>query len=328
MAQDSLATRAQPLGGDGSALSIIVFAAEADRRGLPTDELLARADLKRAPSWNPITRVRREQVFDFIERCCEASGDPLFHVAAPLNAPLGVFGPLDYIITMAPTLRDGARRVAPAFTIVNSGIRVAFVEDDVPRPMFTIETVFERTPHFVDVEGLAAASLSRTRLATGRGIESALFNMPDRGLRERLSQALECEVEYDPEAPRTEIRWSPEVVDLPSRIAHPALAQLISVPLIATQTFSDRVVDVLVTGIPLRRAALRWVAESLGMTEKMVRKRLADEGQTFRELLRRARTRVAQQLMQSGTLKRREVAALLGYSGDGLARARRRWQEG
>ena len=324
MTSHSIVEQPRPLGGDGSALSLVVFATEADRRGLRTDELLARADLRRTPAWNPVTRVRRAQVFDFVERCCAASGDPLFHVAAALNATLGMFGPLDYIITMAPTMRDGARRVAPAFTLANSGIRVGFVEDDVPRPMFTVDTVFEDLPHFVDVEGLAAASVSRTKMATGRGIHSAVFRMPDRGLRDRMAEALGCDVAYDPDAKRSEIRWDPAVVDAPSQIAHPALAQLISVPLIASQTFSDRVVDVLVAGIPLRRVALRWVAESLGMTEKMLRKRLAQEGQTFRDLLRRARARVMRQLSQSGTLQHREIAALLGYTDDGLARARRR----
>jgi AraC-like DNA-binding protein len=302
------ATPQPELSGDTSILNVIVLVLEAERRGLRVEELLASCSIRDSTLRNPMKRIRRHENGRIFEEFARVSGDRYFHVAAMMNAPLGRLGPLDYIMTMSPTLRDGARRCGPAIPLADNGVRITF--EDEP-PVMVMRSIFEPSPHRMEIECIVAAAVSRIKLASGQGIEHVTFNIQAQDSQSQIEALLGCSVSYNVHAPYTRMQMLSQTIDKPTRNSHPAIAQLISVPLIASQTLGDRVLDVLVSGIPMRAAAMRWVSESLGMTEKTLRNKLRLERLNFRSLVVQAKERIRRELLAQGSLRLKEVSKLL-----------------
>jgi len=73
-------------------------------------------------------------------------------------------------------------------------------------------------------------------------------------------------------------------------------------------------------------APMCGVARELGLSERTLRRRLADEGTTFRRLLDEVRESLAVELLATGRLSVEEVALRLGYAeGSPFIVAFRRW---
>lgn len=84
-------------------------------------------------------------------------------------------------------------------------------------------------------------------------------------------------------------------------------------------------VRVLVSQLLPSGAAMKDVAEALGTSERTLRRRLAESGATYREVLEDVRRSAAPGLLESG-LSTEDVAARLGYAdAAGFAHAYRRW---
>jgi AraC-like DNA-binding protein len=73
--------------------------------------------------------------------------------------------------------------------------------------------------------------------------------------------------------------------------------------------FAARVVELLAEG----KTSIGAVAKSLGMSDRSLRRKLAAEGVTFRELVERVRYEVSVQLLSAEELPLAEIAFLLGY---------------
>lgn len=86
-------------------------------------------------------------------------------------------------------------------------------------------------------------------------------------------------------------------------------------------------VEALVTERLSRHASLEDVAESLCMSARTLRRRLAARGHNFRAILDGARRREAKLLIELGGRPLRQVAKLVGLANDGALRhAARRWR--
>lgn len=86
------------------------------------------------------------------------------------------------------------------------------------------------------------------------------------------------------------------------------------------------VYDLLVKELPLRGTGAIDVARELGMSERTLRRRLADEGTSHRRLLEEARREVAIRLLGEQRLSIDEVAYHLGYAQpSSFQRAFKRW---
>ncbi len=314
--------------GDGSVLTLAVLAREAEARGVDVRAVLAELDTDPAIMWNPAGRIRREVALLFGERMVELTGDPVFHVTATRNAFVGAFGVLDFIATMGSTVGDGVRRVVPVYSLVNAGIRLS-VREDAAGAVLDMEAIFEERPHFCDVETLIAACDRRARDATGglHGIESATLSYSDdRGARRPFEKILGCPITYD--APRTTVRYGRACWDAASHLAHPAILQVQSLPVRLAASLRDRVADLVLAGLSSGEVGSREVAAQLEMSDRTLHRRLADEGHSFRAIVKEVRRKLTAQYRRDGSLTVGEIAVLLGYSSvTAFQRAARGWSE-
>lgn len=312
--------------GDASTLTLALLAQEAEARSLPLESMLAEVGVVPAHLMNPMGRVRRAAVLAFAERAVAISGDALFHVAAADKAMLGAFGALDYLMTLAATIGEGVGRIAPAYSLMNAGVKLT-VRPKNGGGLCDVEPLFEPEAHWCDVETLVVIAHTRTRVATrdAHGLEAVTFALPDRGVRARMEAVLRCPVSYD--APRTTLRWSPEAWASRSRIAHPSAVQLFALPTPTAASLGDRVSELITNGLSAGAADARSIAKRLDMSERTLHRRLATEGTSYRALIAQVRERLARQYERSGTLSSSETAVLLGYSSaSAFRRAARKWE--
>lgn len=92
------------------------------------------------------------------------------------------------------------------------------------------------------------------------------------------------------------------------------------------ENIADRVCDLLVESLDEGCPRKRKVARCLGMSERNLQRRLADEGTSFRELLLAARFRLACASLRLGRMSKTDIAFSLGFADSStFSRAFRRW---
>jgi AraC-like DNA-binding protein len=94
----------------------------------------------------------------------------------------------------------------------------------------------------------------------------------------------------------------------------------------AEEPIADSVRRAIVAALPSGTPSLAEVARSLGVGERTLRRRLADDGTTFGDLLESCRSSLAGRYLQRQDLALAEIAFLLGFSEPSpFYRAFRRW---
>lgn len=141
-----------------------------------------------------------------------------------------------------------------------------------------------------------------------------------------------CPILYD--APRSVLVIKGEDLDRPFRGHNPELLEMLSpalaralAELTAQSAISDQVKAVLKRLLPSGRPELRDVARELGMGERTLQRRIAEEGRTLRQLLSEARVELGRQLLLEPNVDLVEVAYLLGFEdSNSFYRAFRSWE--
>ncbi|MBZ4019800.1 AraC family transcriptional regulator [Streptomyces purpurogeneiscleroticus] len=135
--------------------------------------------------------------------------------------------------------------------------------------------------------------------------------------------------------PRAELVFDVRYLDQvpPMANAHTALLMIEQCERIRTERLHCTGVSAQVRAHLLDRGSLdtslESVAERLHYAPRTLRRRLANEGTTFRAILDEVRRGVAENLLRDPSIPRYEIAQLLGYQDwSSFLRARRRWQGG
>ncbi|WP_178024843.1 AraC family transcriptional regulator [uncultured Paenibacillus sp.] len=94
-----------------------------------------------------------------------------------------------------------------------------------------------------------------------------------------------------------------------------------------SRSISESVRRTLKRGLGEGRLDIRFVAKELGMSDRTLQRRLADEGTSFKQLLNQARHEQAREYLANPELNIKEVAFLVGYEDqNSFYRAFRLWE--
>lgn len=132
--------------------------------------------------------------------------------------------------------------------------------------------------------------------------------------------------------PRTEVHVDAAMLELPMRMADSAMSDFFTATIeallektVATST-ADEVRRLIAEGLRGEAPALEDIARELGTSARTLRRRLADEGTTFHDLLDRTRFALAREHLTRGRLSLAEIAFFTGFSeASAFHRAFRRW---
>lgn len=300
--------------------------------GVGADELLREASAEH-PQWtNPYGWVELAE-FDRLVSCAvELTGDPAFGLHWAERSPMMKFDVLAMSTAYAPTLGEGLACLLrfqslvterPEFEIVKRAqsvfLRIV--------PLATTE-LSRRVRVEVGVAGLVR--LMRYAGGPGAGLRSIAFahRAPSYvqeytrlfGGRVRFGQAYSG-VEIDPvwlERPLHNV--NAELHRTLTAQAQQALARLKS-----SAGYAGQVRDRLLHLLP-RLPGMREMARALSLSERSLRRRLAEEGRSYSEILHESRLLLARQLLADPTRTLQQVAFDVGFaSPEAFHHAFKRW---
>lgn len=243
---------------------------------------------------------------------------------------LGVLG---LAIKTAPTLRASLQRVVRYFRLVtDTAIYELDETGDTAFFVFQAQTQHRAALELRNECALAGFAKNMQRfVASDLALDFVSFRHSCRCDVARYAAHFGCPVRFD--ADRDAIALKPAMLDLPNRLGDKAVSEFLTGHLDAEinslrdvgslgNALLHRLTPALSNGLP--QAA--DIARDMGMSERTLYRRLADEGLTFRDVLTRAQSSLAQELLRDSGTSITEIAFLTGFSEQStFSRAFKRW---
>jgi AraC-like DNA-binding protein len=302
------------------------FANAFERLGHDVDGLLADVGLSRRDLNDPDGRIACDIVGSLISQAQQKRFTPNLGLAIALATPLGAYPLLDYLVVTSDTVGDGLAQLVRYLRITASPVSVDFHADGDPVRV-EIQTVSTFGYEFE-----AALIVLRLREETDGVFGAAgisFQHQPDDVAA--FERALGCPV-------WSRASWNGVAIDrstcqLPMRRRDPILrgflesqadAILASMP--ARTGVAADVRRALASRVASGATRMSSIARQLGMSERTLHRRLAEDGVSYQELLEELRKAAAGRYLNESTLAIGEIAYLLGYSEPAaFHRAFKRW---
>ncbi|WP_299637014.1 AraC family transcriptional regulator [uncultured Ruegeria sp.] len=272
--------------------------------------------------------------FDLIDWIRAQQADEAALVEAYANAiatdDLGVLG---LAVKTAPTLRQSLQRIERYFRLVTD--TAVYRLDETGDPVLWI---FEgQTSHRAALElrnecALAAFARNMHRfVGDGLSLAYVTFQHPCRQEPERYAEYFGCPVRFG--SAHNAIAMRPAMLESENRLGDPGLSDFMTKHLdkefnsrdddtSLSQAIVHRLTPALSNGAP--QAA--HVAQEMGMSERTLYRRLAEEGLTYRDVLGQAQVALARDLLRDGKASIAEIAFMTGFSEQStFSRAFKRW---
>jgi len=274
-----------------------------------------------------------EQEFRFHRNLLRLTGDPLLGLTLGMAYKIESYGLLGYAFLSAPTLRH-------AMTIIRNYGPLSFTLFDIE---FQVEGAIaslrfapgryipdDLLTYYVDRDLTAAMYGSNSALPEALEPRSVRLMHGGNGQRGRYERHFGCPVEFDCEV--SELQMSAAGLDAPMPLRDAqtsALCQQQCQLLLARMSRGGGFVEQvrqLIVARPGYFPDADYVAEKLGMNTRTLRRRLAQENSTYREILDELRYQLAREYLGTSSLPVEEIATMLGYSNPGnFTNAFKRW---
>lgn len=303
----------------------------AERLGLPRADLLQRAELDEAALADPDGRIpfpRQQALWGCIQERLQAS-EPGLDLGAALAT--GSFSVLGYLLQTSATLGDALQAGLRYQRLVGEGGEVVLSEEGellwvCYRPLNPLlPATRARTLALMGFWVVQLGALLRDfELAGCRFIHPQPEDLAP--YRERFACPLQfTAADYALGLPKALLarplaQSNPPLRNLLRQHAESLLARLPSASVQA------RVTALLGTQLSRGEPGRAALAQALGMSERTLQRRLAEEGSSYQQLLADTRRQLAERYLQEGQLPATDIAMLLGYSEPSVFfRAFRHW---
>jgi AraC-like DNA-binding protein len=304
-------------------------------RGVPAEVCLARTGLREEVLREPDVEVSAKQELTVVANLVSALGDPPgLGLEAGVRYHLTTYGIWGFALISSPTwrsaIRVGLRHIDLTFAFCRfrareEGDLMHLVLDtpDIPPPLQRF--VVER-------DSAAVQNLQQEVFSSPIPIQEVTysFGAPPGGT-DRYATVFGVTPRFDAE--ENTVGLPPEILDVPLPQANEhttAMAQAQCRELLAKRLVRTGLAGQVRDHLATRLAAppdLDRVAASLHMSDRTLRRKLAEEGASFRGLLDEIREQLAEELLITGGLSVAEVAERLGYvEVSSFSQAFRRWK--
>ena len=304
-----------------------------DKNGVDVEAILSKAQLSRSQLSQDSGGISVASQHRFLEFAAAETNDSLLglHVAAEMD--LRDVGILFYLAAASATVVEALEHLARYAGTANEALHLEITQ----RQRETVVTLRPISGHDEPrrqfSEFIALAVIRALHKATNRDFAPSrmTFAHPrNSGLRE-IHRILRCPVEFL--QPTDSWVLPQQVMELPIISEDHHLLQILEthadVLLSERRTTTgvrDLVEDQLVGTLASGRMGVASIAEQLGMSERSLRRRLAEEGTSFGEVLDHLRHRLALRYLRDEHVSLKQVAWLLGYSEVGaFNHAFKRW---
>lgn len=303
-----------------------------DHVGVPPATLLRQARLPGTLHLDGQSLVTTVQYFALWRALEALTGDPALGIKLIAGAATAAHPPPVLAAFYARDYRDGLRRLARYKRLCTpEQFHVVEARDEC---LVTKSWLFATEPEPAIATDLAFATIVELgRRGTGRHLTPRRLEYLRAGPgHDEHRRYFDCEIRYG--APHNAMVLEATDLDLPFPGHNPELLDMLTPSLAAAlgelqarSSIQAQVKVVVKRGLASGRPDIAQVAHELGMSERTLQRRIADEGATFRDLLMGARQELGRQLLADPATGIDEIAYLLGYQDNSsFYRAFRDWE--
>jgi AraC-like DNA-binding protein len=303
--------------------------------GVPMTEALAGVSLSPAQLISPTVRVSANQVLQSYDNAAKLSRDPQFAHNVGLTFHVSTYGMYGFALLSCPNFR-----ATMAFAMKYHGLaaplaEIVFAEESgagswtiVPKPYPRIEGRLYR--FIVELQVAVHLSLHRDVMGASFCPSEIHFTFAQPRLENQGTPAFDCPVRYEQPENRLifEARWLDGRPNLGNAVTYAQLCQLcdqLANELELVTGSAGQVRSIILTDLE-RHANFDSIAERLKMSPRSLRRRLQEEGTSFRELVDEVRAQVAIKYIRDTNLSIEDVTYALGFNDASAFRhAFRRW---
>jgi AraC-like DNA-binding protein len=303
--------------------------------GVPATEALAGVSLSLTQLNSPAARVSANQVLQSYDNAIRLSRDPQFAYNAGLKFHVSTYGMYGFALLSCPNFRD-----TMAFAMKYHGLaaplaEIVFKEEGgagiwtiVPKPYPRVDDRLYR--FIVELQMAIHLSLHRDVMGASFGPSELHFTFARPRPENKGAPAFDCPVLYEQPENRLvfDAHWLDGRPNLGNAVTYAQLCQLcdqLTDELQLSAGMAGRVRSMILTDL-VRQADFDSVAERLKMSPRSLRRRLQEEGTSFRELVDQVRAQVAIKYVRDTSLSIEDVTYALGFNDASAFRhAFRRW---
>ncbi len=293
------------------------------KRNIEVAPLLRRVGLSERDLDNRQRRVSAIAQVRLLECAAEALGDSAFGLHLAQQANLREAGLLFYVTSAARTIGETLPLYERYSRIVNEAVPVKLlpIQNGV---VVEFNFVGLSRHHFhQNAEFVLAANLKGMRENVGRNVRPirVTFAHPRNSNLQEFERFFGCPVEYG--SVSDQWSFSNETLAAPLITGDPYLLETLQ-PFCdeaarerntAVGSLRSSVENELQKLLPHGKANRQTVARALGMSERTLSRKLADEGTTYEELVDQLRRSLAFQYIKARSISFSQIAWLLGYEG-------------
>ena len=273
----------------------------------------------------PDSLITKRQFYEFLGSIAEASDVADLGLRAGEHLVVDQLGSPGAAMRRAPSLRDAFRVFAAFVDRFVEGNRIWIEEPgDGTAWIFNVTEGDDLPGKAIADHGAIPMLTSLVRLVAGEDWHPDEIQLQTRRMPEAFAGTPYGESLIRYAAPATGVKFPACLLALPPRAR--AEDQMPDLPDRLPDTAGGRVESLLEGHLRAGFAMnLEQVSEVIGTAPRTLRRRLADEGLSFRSAIERSRFRVAREMLEDPALKVEAIARHLGYSGaNNFTRAFRR----
>lgn len=331
----SLLRRAMTAPGALSVSSILVRALLeiTEAAGVPRERLLQGSSIEPRSLQDTAQRFELATFEQLQIRALDLTGDEALGLHMAERASEAAFDLIAHLVAHAPTLRAAVELCSQFERLLMDGAHLRLHEHGVSA---SIKLVFVRTSPRADrmlAEFALAALMRMLEAFGGRGTlpSAAHFEHPSPPHRREYTRVFSGAERFGRDF--TGLDFDRQILDRPQLHQHPALSALLrdhaqqQLALVGQERgLIARLREYLLSRTPSRLPDMQTAARDLGVSDRSLRRRLSEEGTSYRALVQATVERSAKQLLGDPRRSVQETAHALGFA-DAAAfhRAFKRW---
>jgi AraC-like DNA-binding protein len=303
------------------------------KAGIKLEPLLSGVGLTIDQIENPEQRIHARNQIAFLETAAEALEDDFLGLSLAEEFDCRDLGLLYYVMESSGTLGDALERASRYSRITNEAIVLQYREAREP----TLRLTYSGIPRHSDEQQIEFCIIAMVRLScllTGRRFlprHVSMMHVRSKGVS-KFARCLGKNIDFGSIAdeidfPTGSANWA--LVDADphlNKILLKVCEESLNARKKSLAAFRSTVENTLSTLRPHGQAHADVVAKKLGMSERTLARRLAEEGVTFNEVLQQLKASLATRYLEEDGMPISKIAWLLGFEeASSFSHACRRW---